>query len=132
MVRLVTRDDGRMLALPGRRSREIVSGATGAKAATVRLVEIAPPKEGDTIRGPHVHHGFEECIYVVSGNGTTETEDGDLPVGPGDCVLVSPGELHVTRNTGGAPLVLLCFFPEAEIGPQTREFSTWDEAKAAR
>ncbi len=132
MVRVVSRDEGRMLTLPGRHSREILSGATGAKGATVRLVEIAPPRAGDKARGPHVHRGFEECIYVVSGNGTTETEDGDLPVGPGDCVLVSPGELHVTRNTGAEPLVLLCFFPEADLGPRTREFSEWDEAKAAR
>ena len=132
MVRVVSRDEGRMLTLPGRRSREIVSRTIGAQAATVRLVEIAPAEPGEKPRGPHVHRSFEECIYVMSGTGVTQTESGDLPVGPGDCVLVSPGELHVTRNTGEAPLVLLCFFPEAEIGPQTREYATWDEAKAAR
>jgi mannose-6-phosphate isomerase-like protein (cupin superfamily) len=132
MVRVVSQDEARMLTLPGRRSREILSGATGAMGATLRLVEIAPPKADEKARGPHVHQGFEECIYVVSGVGSTETETGDLPVAPGDCVLVSPGELHVTRNTGDAPLVLLCFFPEADIGPQTREFSDWDEAKATR
>ena len=62
-----------------------MSGATGAKAATVRHRRDRAA-EGRTTRprGPHVHHGFEECIYVVSGHGTTETEEGDLPVGPGD------------------------------------------------
>jgi mannose-6-phosphate isomerase-like protein (cupin superfamily) len=132
MVRVVSRDDGRMLSLPGRRSREIVSKTMGAQGATVRLVEIAPAVPGETPRGPHVHRSFEECIYVMAGTGVTETESGELRVEAGDCVLVSPGELHVTRNTGDGPLVLLCFFPEADIGPQTREFSTWDEAKAAR
>ena len=132
MVRVVGRDEGRVLDLPGRRSREIVSAATGADAATVRLVEIAPAKPGEARRGPHVHRGFEECIYVMSGEGVTETAAGELPVGPGDCVLVGADELHVTRNTGKTPLVLLCFFPEADIAPETREFQSWDEAKAAR
>lgn len=132
MVRVVGRDEGRVLELPGRRSREIVSAATGASAATVRLVEIAAAKPGDARRGPHVHFSFEECIYVMSGDGVTETEAGELPVKPGDCVLVAAGELHVTRNTGKTPLILLCFFPEADIAPETREFQTWDEAKAAK
>ena len=132
MVRLIGRDEGRVLDLPGRRSREIVAAATGARAATVRLVEIAAAKPADAPRGPHLHHGFEECIYVMSGEGVTETEAGELPVGSGDCVLVGADELHVTRNTGKTPLVLLCFFPEADIAPETREFRSWDEAKAAR
>jgi oxalate decarboxylase/phosphoglucose isomerase-like protein (cupin superfamily) len=31
------------------------------------------------------------------------------------------GEKHVTRNTGNEPLVLLCFFPSADIRAGIRE-----------
>jgi oxalate decarboxylase/phosphoglucose isomerase-like protein (cupin superfamily) len=30
-------------------------------------------------------------------------------------ILIPPGEMHVTRNTGAEPLVLICFFPVATI-----------------
>ena len=39
----------------------------------------------------------------------------------GDTLLVPPGEKHVTRNTGKETLVLLCFFPVAEIAKRTQD-----------
>jgi oxalate decarboxylase/phosphoglucose isomerase-like protein (cupin superfamily) len=33
----------------------------------------------------------------------------------GDTLLIPAGEAHVTRNTGAEPLVLLCFFPTAQV-----------------
>ena len=36
-------------------------------------------------------------------------------------LLVPPGEKHVTRNTGSETLVLLCFFPVAEIAKRTQD-----------
>ena len=36
-------------------------------------------------------------------------------------LLVPPGEKHVTRNTGKETLVLLCFFPVAEIARRTQD-----------
>lgn len=128
MVRVFTQLDGRRLDLPGRSSRQVVSAENGAKSVTIRVVEIAPAEDG-LPRGPHVHDGFEECIYVLSGTGITETESGTHAVGAGDCVLVSAGELHVTRNIGSDPLVLLCFFPVNDVTPGTREFGSWDLAR---
>lgn len=131
MASVFTPADGRRLELPGRASRQIVSGECGALQVTFRVVEIAPTRPDDPQRGPHVHHGFEECIHVQSGRGVTETESGPREVSAGDTILVPAGELHVTRNTGEIPLVLLCFFPVAEIAAGTREFPSWAEAKAA-
>lgn len=131
MARLFTQANARRLDLPGRVSREIVSAEDGADSVCVRLVEIAPEQDGDARRGPHVHFGFEECIHVVSGEGLTITESGDFPVGAGDTLLVPSGERHQTRNTGDAPLVLLCFFPVGDIRPGTREYPAWDLGKGA-
>ena len=85
----------------------------------------APPKPGDKSRGPHVHDGFEECIYVLSGQGTTVAESGEISIRPGDIVLIPANEKHMTRNTGTEPLVLLCFFATPDVSAVTTEFASF-------
>lgn len=131
MARVVKPAEARLLSLPGRSSREIVSGATGAGKVSFRLVEITPQAPGEARRGPHVHFDFEECIYVLSGEGITESESGEHAVRAGDTILIPPGEMHVTHATGSKPLRLLCFFPVADVGSGTREFPSWDAAGSA-
>jgi quercetin dioxygenase-like cupin family protein len=121
MARVFTQAQAKQLGLPGRKSLEIVSGENGAKGVTMRLVEIPVPQPGEAPRGPHQHSGHEECIYVLSGQGTTFAETGEYPLQPGDTILIPPGEKHVTRNTGNTPLLLLCFFPSADISRSTVE-----------
>ena len=121
MARVFTRDDAKRLGLPGRTSLECVSGEQGSAAVSLRLVEIPVPQPGEPPRGPHVHRGFEECIYVLSGEGTTFADSGQYPLKQGDAILVPPGEAHVTRNTGREPLVLLCFFPTADVANGTED-----------
>ena len=116
MARVVKPHEAKSLGLPGRSSNEIVSGAHGnSLSCTLRLVEIPPAKPGEPQRGRHCHDGHEECIYVLAGRGTTSSGTGTHPLAAGDTILIPPGEMHVTRNTGGEPLLLLCFFPVAEI-----------------
>jgi mannose-6-phosphate isomerase-like protein (cupin superfamily) len=124
MVQLLKQADAKLLDLPGRRSREAVSGAIGSRMS-FRIVEIAPPQPGERPRGPHLHSDFEECIYVLSGRGTMRAESGDYPVCPGDVLLVPPGEKHMTINTGSEPLALLCFFPVPDVGAGTTEFKSF-------
>ena len=120
MARLLKQSEAKKLGLPGRTSLEPVSGAIGSRV-TFRIAEIAPAKPGDPPRGPHLHDGFEECIYVLKGTGTTVAESGEIPIKPGDIVLIPADEKHFTRNTGSEPLVLLCFFPVADISKRTHE-----------
>jgi mannose-6-phosphate isomerase-like protein (cupin superfamily) len=123
MARVLTAGEGKRLGLPGRTAMEIVSGETGTRAVTLRLVEIAVPKPGEMPRGPHLHRAFEECMYVLSGTGICHTDKGQYPVRPGDTILMPAGEKHVTRNTGDVPLMLLCFFPVPDIVPGTEDAS---------
>ena len=118
MVRVIHADEATDLNLPGRKSLEIISAKTGSDAMTLRLVEIPVPEAGEPPRGLHRHNGYEECMYVLSGQGSSESESGQRPVAAGDTILVPPGELHVTRNTGSTPLVMLCFFPTADCSEQ--------------
>lgn len=123
MAKLIKQADAKRLVLPGRVSLEPVSGEIGSRC-TVRIAEIPVAKPGET-RGPHLHRGFEECIYVLRGTGVVTAESGELPVAPGDLVLIPPDEKHATRNTGSEPLVLLCFFPEPNVGAGTKEFPSF-------
>jgi len=119
MARVLTQRAAKRLGLPGRTALEIVSGEKGAQAVTLRLVEIPVPNLGEKPRGPHYHDTFEECMYVLSGSGTTYADSGEYPLKPGDSILMPAGERHVTRNTGSEPLMLLCFFPVPDIVPGT-------------
>jgi len=121
MARVLTQREAKSMGLAGRKSLEIVSGEKGSQAVTLRLVEIPVPKPGETQRGPHFHNGFEECIFVMSGEGCTEADNGKHPLTAGDTILIPSGEKHVTRNTGHEPLVLLCFFPVPDISKRTVE-----------
>lgn len=124
MARLIKQSQAKRLGLPGRTSLEAVSGEIGSRL-TLRIAEIAVPKPGDQARGPHLHRGYEECIYVLRGTGVTQSESGDIAIKPGDIVLIPPGEKHMTRNTGTEPLVLLCFFPTPDVSGSTDEFASF-------
>lgn len=116
MARVIRPGQAKSLGLPGRISDEIVSGAHGgARAVTLRRVEIPVPAAGEPGRGRHCHDGHEECMFVLAGQGVTRSGDDDYPLAAGDTILVPAGEMHVTRNTGAEPLVMLCFFPVAAI-----------------
>jgi len=121
MARLYRHGEAKQLGLPGRKAEEIVSGERGARGLTLRLVEIPVVQPGDAVRAAHHHSEFEECIYTLSGRGTTFADSGEYEMRPGDTLLMPPGEKHVTRNTGSEPLVLLCFFPVADITVATQE-----------
>jgi mannose-6-phosphate isomerase-like protein (cupin superfamily) len=115
MAQVITQSKAKDLGLPGRKSLEIISGMMGAQAVTLRLVEIPVPQLGETLRGKHYHTNYEECIYVLSGQGCTETDIDKYPLIAGDTILIPAGEAHVTRNTGSESLMLLCFFPTAKV-----------------
>lgn len=121
MARVLTQAAAKRLGLPGRTALEMVSGEKGARAVTLRLVEIPVPASGEPPRPPHCHRDFEECIYVLSGEGATHSDSGIHPLKTGDAILVPPGEMHATRNTGAVPLLLLCFFPTGDVGRGTTE-----------
>jgi mannose-6-phosphate isomerase-like protein (cupin superfamily) len=121
MTRICTQAQAKKLGLAGRTSLEMVSGEQGSQSITLRLVEIPVPQPGDTPRAPHLHRNCEECIFVLSGQGVTHAESGEYEIKAGDALLMSVGESHVTRNTGNEPLVLLCFFPAADVAADMHE-----------
>jgi uncharacterized cupin superfamily protein len=120
MARVFTQSAAKSLSLPGRTTLEIVSGG-GASGITLRKVKIPVPAPGDSPRSRHVHNDFEECIYVLAGEGMTEADSGNYALKAGDAIVIPSGEKHATRNTGTEALVLLCFFPVGDISQGTAE-----------
>lgn len=124
MARLINQAEAKVLGLPGRTSLEPVSGEIGSRVS-IRIAHIAPAKPGDAPRGPHLHRDFEECIYVLSGQGRMHAESGEIAIKPGDLLLVPAGEKHMTLNTGSETLVLLCFFAVPDVSAGTVEFKSF-------
>ena len=121
MAKLFKQLEAQQLGLPGRKALEIVSGARGSRNVTLRLAEIPVPRPDEPPRAAHLHNDFEECIFVLAGEGTTFADSGEFDLKPGDTLLMPAGEKHVTRNTGTQPLLLLCFFPVPDITAGTHE-----------
>jgi quercetin dioxygenase-like cupin family protein len=114
MTAVIRPGQGRMLALPGRTATELISGAQGGYDVTVRRVVI-PPEGASGPRGPHTHPRSAEVMLVLAGRGEFTAGDAAWPTGPGDVIVVPPGQPHRTRNTGADDLVMMCFFPVPEL-----------------
>ena len=102
-------------ALPGRFSADPLPPGPAA-GCSARVVRIAPGA-----RTPHVHPHSAEVVYVVDGTGTAWEDDVPTRVGPGDLVVVPPGVPHATVAAGPGDLVLVCFFPHADLAANIEE-----------
>lgn len=61
---------------------------------------------------PRHTHDYEHEVYVLEGEGTVWSAQGENPIGPGSVVLVQPGEDHQFKNAGAGPLRFLCLVPK--------------------
>ena len=85
---------------------KMVAECDGSPTAAMRLFEIEPG--GNT---PWHAHGWEHVIYGVEGRGALKSENGEAEFGPGDALLVEPGEEHNFVNVGDTPLKFICVVP---------------------
>jgi quercetin dioxygenase-like cupin family protein len=84
----------------------LITEADRSPTAAMRLFEVAPG--GST---PFHEHDWEHVVYVLEGEGTLKTENGDAEFRAGDALLAEPGEEHNFVNTGGSTLKFLCVVP---------------------
>jgi quercetin dioxygenase-like cupin family protein len=62
---------------------------------------------------PHVHEGHDEYFYVLQGELTLHTGDGEVTAGPGHLLAATRGTPHGFRNVGPAPARALCLYTPA-------------------
>jgi mannose-6-phosphate isomerase-like protein (cupin superfamily) len=88
-----------------------LAASRNSSARKQSLAEATIPVGGTVIE--HFHKTTEEFYYILSGTGLMKIEDGVREVGPGDTVIILPGQRHKITNNGQTPLVLLaCCSPE--------------------
>lgn len=85
--------------------RRSLGRAAGARDLGCSLYELEPGRADFPF---HLHHGNEEAVYVLSGTGVVETDDGEVPLRPGSYAAFPAGTGHRVRNDGGDPLRFLC------------------------
>jgi uncharacterized cupin superfamily protein len=76
----------------------------GLQRIGVHQIRVPPGKESFVY---HRHHGEEEFLYIISGNGVVEIDGQDHPVGAGDFVGFPVGVAHHLRNDSDQDLVYL-------------------------
>ena len=91
--------------LDGSTIREIV-GPAWTPAVNQSLAEATVPPGGTT--AAHFHRVTEELYFFLRGSGRLTVGEDERDVGPGDCAVIAPGDVHQLVNTGAGPLVLLC------------------------
>jgi mannose-6-phosphate isomerase-like protein (cupin superfamily) len=69
------------------------------------LAEIRHP--AGTASQEHYHTEAEEAYFVLSGEGGIRVDGETRSIGPGDVVVIAPGERHTVWQEGEGDLVLL-------------------------
>jgi quercetin dioxygenase-like cupin family protein len=85
---------------------KMIAESDGSPNSAMRLFTIEPG--GNT---PWHAHDWEHVIFGVEGKGALKSENGDAEFGPGDALLVEPGEEHNFVNVGKVPLKFICVVP---------------------
>lgn len=93
---------GSGMTIPGKVFAGQALGATGGEFS---FQAFAPGTETGFL---HTHKTHEELYFFLSGEGEFQVDGQVIPVGEGIVVRVAPNGRRSARNTGTAPLVMLC------------------------
>ncbi len=69
---------------------------------------------------PPVAHETEELAYVLSGTGELRLDDGAMPFGPEDGLLIPAGRWHAIAITGSEDVAMVFCFPHPDYPPTER------------
>jgi uncharacterized cupin superfamily protein len=86
---------------------------TGARTSGRLSLEDFTLPPGVLGARPHIHRAHEETFYVLSGELTVATQDGETALGPGDLAHAPRGSVHGFRNAGTVAVRGLCLFTPA-------------------
>jgi len=86
--------------------RELIHPSRHGPELAMSLAEAAISPGGETLR--HRHTVFQEIYHFLRGEGIMFLGKDSFPVKEGDSVLIPAGMPHKVRNTGSAPLRILC------------------------
>ena len=85
--------------------RPLITEREGAPHFAMRAFKLEP--NGHT---PYHAHAWEHEVYILDGDGTVRSRDGERPLHAGDAVLVAPHEEH-QFSAGAHGLQFICCVP---------------------
>ena len=100
-------------------------GTNGAMLAEQRF-----QPGGQTI--VHAHDQGDELFYVVTGRGRARLGDKYEIVGPGDAILIAPGQTHQISNPFDEELIVVFYMATPELAEQFRALHERQLAAPAR
>jgi len=87
----------------------LLGPADHAPTMAMRIFELAP--QGHT---PYHAHAFEHEVMILDGDLAVVTPEGDIPVKPGDVMLIMPDEMHQFKNCSSTQKArFMCLVPIA-------------------
>ncbi len=97
--------EGKLLSIAGGNYRIIIPGSdTDGQYAVIEMT--VPPGAGPN---PHAHPDFTETFYVVEGEVTFNTADGNFHAEKGAFIKIPEGgQIHGFKNQSDRPAKLLC------------------------
>jgi len=88
-------------------SKQILMGPRQGFAGYLREFTVEPG--GFT---PYHQHDWHHVVYILEGEGSLRTAEGEQVLARGSVVYTAPGSLHGFANTGRGALRFLCLVPE--------------------
>ena len=83
----------------------------------------------------HYHTGSDEVYYIISGQGTLKTPEGEKIVSEGDAIVMPANEngAHMLINTSDIPLIYInvktVSSPDVVIFPESNKFGVFSSCK---
>lgn len=90
----------------GAQKRVLIGPKQGAPNFVMRMFDVPPGGASS-----HHSHDFEHEVFVLQGEATARSIEGDLPIKAGDALFIPANEKHQLRNTGKETLRFLCMVP---------------------
>jgi quercetin dioxygenase-like cupin family protein len=88
-------------------SKQILVGPREGFAGFLREFTVEPG--GFT---PYHQHDWHHVVYILEGQGTLRTAEGEQSLERGSVIYAAPGSLHGFANAGSGVLRFLCLVPE--------------------
>ncbi len=86
--------------------RWVIGKNEGAPRFAMRIIEVHPGQAT-----PLHRHWWEHEVYVLSGSGSVQGEQGEHAIREGTVVFVPGEEEHQFRNSGSEVLRFICLVP---------------------
>ena len=108
-------DQPELVASEERRFRYLVNQDAGCFDVTQFVGVVDPSK------APEHSHTYDEVGYIVDGEGIAHIDGRELPLRPGSCFHLRPGQVHCIENNGaGRMRILGVFHPSGD--PASRAY----------